>query len=264
MGSTKISSDTTSTTTPSASESALNDAQLKQFQAYEPGQTEMFKNAFAMGNQLLTSFGDKNGSQWQSLIGGITPQQSQSMINTQDRSLTSQLQQNGIYDSGTAASGRLRAGADLANQNAQFNVGTLQNALNLALSGQAQVQSSATNQSGQLNSALTALNSKSTSGSQYNPFNGLNLGILGNWGGSNYSCWVAAEIFGGWNKPKTVMARYYINFIAPVWFKNFYLANGKAIAKFISNKPVLKMMIRPLFECFAYMGGRAILEGRLA
>ena len=261
MGSTKISSDTTSTTTATPEESALNAAQLKQFQAYEPSQTQMFNNAFALGNQLLTSFGDKSGDQWQSLIGGITQKQTQSMINTQDKSLTSQLQQSGIYDSGTSASGRLRASADLNNQNAQFNVGTLQNALNLALSGQAQVQSTATNQSGQLNTALTSLNSKSTSGSQYNPFNGLNLGILGTWGGSNYGCWVAAEIFNGWEDIRTHCARYYINFIAPVWFKNFYLKHGEAIAKFIHNKPILKLAIKPLFEYFALRGKKVMIGG---
>lgn len=265
MGATKIQTSTTSAPSATAQESALNTAQLNQFNQYEPGQTEMFKNAFAMGNQLLTSFGDKSGAQWQSLIGGITPQQTQSMVNTQNRSLKAQLNQNGIYDSGTAASGMLRSSADLSNQNAQFNVGTLQNALNLALTGQAQIQSPAMGQSGQLSSALTSLRSNQTTGVQSNPFNGLNLGILGNWGGSNYSCWVAAEIFGGdytkdesWEHEKVKTARYYINFISPCWFNNFYIKHGEAIAKFIHNKPILKMMIKPLFEYFALRGKQAM------
>ena len=74
------------------------------------------------------------------------------------------------------------------------------------------------------------------------------------------SCWVAAEIFGGWYAPKTINARYYINNIAPSWFREFYIKNGKAIAKFISNKPMLKSMIRPLFEYFSFKGKKYVGE----
>jgi hypothetical protein len=67
-------------------------------------------------------------------------------------------------------------------------------------------------------------------------------------------CWVAKEIFGSWEHPKTIQARYYINNLAPKWFKNFYLKYGEGIAKFIHNKPILKIALRPLFEYFAYRG----------
>ena len=253
----------TTTPTPTAEETAMEKTQLAQYQQYAPAQTEMYNNAFALGNQLLTSFGDKSGSQWQSLIGGITPQQTQNQINTQDRSLTSQLQQSGIYDSGTAASGRLRAASDLSNQNAQFNVGAMQNALNLALSGQAQVQSPALGQTSQLGQQLAGLRTNQTTGSGMYPSTGFNAGIFGTWGSSYYGCWVAAEIFDGWHAPKTVAARFYINFVAPIWFTKFYLKYGERIAKFIHNKPILKLALRPLFECFALMGKKQ-MEGVLA
>ena len=259
MGSTKIATQSATTPTATPEQTALDKAQLEQFNQYAPQQTQMFQNAFTMGNKLLTSFG--NNDQWQSLIGGISKQQTQNQINTQDRALTSQLQQSGIYDSGTAASGRLRAASDLSNQNAQFNVGTLQNALNLALSGQAQVQSPALGQTSQLQTALSGLRSNQSTGAQYNPFNGMNLGIFGNWGGSNYSCWVAAEIFGGWHSPKTILARYYINELAPKWFKKFYLKFGERIANFIHNKPLFKLAIKPLFEYFAYRGAVSVNGG---
>ena len=71
-------------------------------------------------------------------------------------------------------------------------------------------------------------------------------------------CWVAAEIFGGWDMPKTRQARYYISNIAPDWFRNFYLKYGERIAKFIHNKSLLKLMLRPLFEHFAYVGSVAM------
>lgn len=166
MGTSKGGGTTTNTTTVTATpeEKEMQAAQLAQFKQYEPGQTEMFKNAFAMGNQLLTSFGDQNSDMWKSLIGGITDQQSRSMINAQDQTLRGSFQQQGIYDSGTSASARMRSAADLANQNAQFNVGTLQNALNLALSGQAQIQSPALGATSTLASSLAGLRSTSTSG----------------------------------------------------------------------------------------------------
>ena len=71
---------------------------------------------------------------------------------------------------------------------------------------------------------------------------------------SGAMCWVASEIFGGWNHPKTVDARYFVNNIAPKWFRSFYLKHGERISKYIHDKPILKMALRPMFEIFAYIG----------
>jgi len=76
---------------------------------------------------------------------------------------------------------------------------------------------------------------------------------------SQSPCWVAAEIFGGWMTPKTCSARYYVNEIGPIWFKNFYIKNGKQIAKFIHDKPIFKLILRPLFEYFVYRGRKEIV-----
>jgi len=87
-------------------------------------------------------------------------------------------------------------------------------------------------------------------------------GALGTSFGGAYllgMCWVASELFGGWYEPKTVAARYYISEIGPKWFKNIYLKHGEKFAKFISNKPWLKNMIRPLFEFFSKVGSKVIL-----
>ena len=73
-------------------------------------------------------------------------------------------------------------------------------------------------------------------------------------------CWVAAEIFGGWNEPKTVACRYYIGEIAPEWFRSFYIKHGESFAEFIKDKPVIKAMIRPVFEVFAAMGRKQMSE----
>lgn len=64
-------------------------------------------------------------------------------------------------------------------------------------------------------------------------------------------CWVAAEVFGGWEVPSTKRARYFIINQAPTWFRELYRKFGERFSKFISNKPMIKSMIKPLFNYFA-------------
>lgn len=78
------------------------------------------------------------------------------------------------------------------------------------------------------------------------------VGQLGS--ASILACWVAKEIFGSWEHPKTICARFYILNIGPKWFREFYINRGESIAKFIQNKPILKLLLRPLFELFALIG----------
>lgn len=283
MGNTKTTNSSSQQYTPTAAEQQMQNLQLQQYQQLQPYQTQMQQSAYGLGNQLLNSFGDPNGNMWQSLIGGVTPQQQQTMIDEQQRYLNPQFQAQGIYDSGLAATSKLRAATDLSNQNAQFNVGAMQNALNLALSGQAQIQQPMQGMTSLLGQQLAGLRGVSgQSSSRSNPFLnsfysslGSSLGSgsfgqppggSGGGGGSAATamqfanvmgCWVASEIFGGWYEPRTVAARNYVNLIGPKWFKDFYIKHGEKIAKFISNKPVLKNMLRPLFEYFAKRGGYA-------
>lgn len=77
-------------------------------------------------------------------------------------------------------------------------------------------------------------------------------------------CWVAAEVFGGWDKQKTLLARHFILSLAPTWFYNFYSNNGEQIASFIHDKPILKMLLRPLFEIFAFIGKKNIMQKIIA
>lgn len=74
--------------------------------------------------------------------------------------------------------------------------------------------------------------------------------------GAYLFCWVASELFGGWYHPQTVNARKYVAFVAPAWFRKAYIKYGERIAKFISNKPRLKNLIRPLFVRFAEIGSK--------
>ena len=75
-------------------------------------------------------------------------------------------------------------------------------------------------------------------------------------------CWVASEIFGGWHHPKTCNVRYFIGNIAPVWFREFYIKYGERFAKYISDKPFIKLMLRPLFEVFSMIGERSMSHAR--
>jgi hypothetical protein len=62
-------------------------------------------------------------------------------------------------------------------------------------------------------------------------------------GVGNLFCWVAREVYGIEN-PKWLQFRYWMLNDAPSWFRNLYIKYGERIAKFISNKPRIKSIIR--------------------
>ena len=57
------------------------------------------------------------------------------------------------------------------------------------------------------------------------------------------ACWVAREVYGIEN-PKWLEFRYWMLNDAPSWFRNLYVKYGERFAKFISNKPRIKSIIR--------------------
>lgn len=82
------------------------------------------------------------------------------------------------------------------------------------------------------------------------------IGAAGTVGAAGITaCWVARELFGSWEHPNTIAARHFILNIGPVWFKDLYIKHGERFAEFISDKPLVKAIIKPLFELFA-LGGR--------
>lgn len=62
-------------------------------------------------------------------------------------------------------------------------------------------------------------------------------------GGMIAACWVAREVYGIEN-PKWLEFREWMLNDSPSWFRNLYLKYGERIAKFISNKPRVKSIIR--------------------
>jgi len=67
--------------------------------------------------------------------------------------------------------------------------------------------------------------------------------ILGGVASAIPFCWVAREVYGIEN-PKWLQFRYWMLNDAPSWFRNLYIKYGERIAKFISNKPLVKSIIR--------------------
>lgn len=272
MGTTTVqgSQSSTSQATPTESEKQLEQLQLQQAQQFQPYALSMQ----SAGGQLATNLLQGNNSalpqMYQDMMG-ISPQAMSAQAGELTRQSLPQFQSQGLLDSGTM---NQNIQSMIANQltypAAQFNIGAKQNLLNLAMGNSAQIQNTNQNNTNTLAQSLAGLRSVSTQGTSNqqttNPFMqsfysslGSGLGSLPGQAASTMkffggSCWVAAEIFGGWNEPKTCMARYYINKLAPQWFKNFYLKYGERIAKFIHNKPILKTLIRPLFEYFVFVG----------
>lgn len=68
-------------------------------------------------------------------------------------------------------------------------------------------------------------------------------------------CWVAAEVFNGWDDPRTVNARYFIGHVGPAWLLQFYIKHGPAFAAWIRNKPLVKAIVKPVFQVLSFIGG---------
>jgi len=77
---------------------------------------------------------------------------------------------------------------------------------------------------------------------------GAMIGAVGSIGGGFASkCWVAREVFGNDN-PQWLAFFDWKETKAPKWFKKLYNSFGERFAKFISNKPKLKKLIKTWME----------------
>lgn len=112
-------------------------------------------NAFANNTPLTGYLGQ---------LQGITPDQTNNMISESLRYADPSAQGMGVLNSGAYGAIRSRNALNIMNQNAQFNVGALQNLLNLANTGQAQVQQPINVASAITSSRLAGLNSVNQTG----------------------------------------------------------------------------------------------------
>lgn len=158
---------TSSTTqsTPPGYVNDLNQAQAQAQQSLIPGQTKLQQTGIDAAQNIYNAFANNTPlTGYLGQLQGVTPEDQQSIVNQSLRDIYPQFQGGGILNSGAAASIAARTASDLRGQFAQFNVGALQNLLNLVNTGQAQVQQPINAQSAVLSSRLNGLNTTTTQG----------------------------------------------------------------------------------------------------
>ncbi len=136
---------------------------------------------------------------------------------------------------GSATQGANNLGGQLFDQNAGINIGLQQRGQDLNY--QSAVYEG---QSGAFGGLMSGLGT-AVGGAMGGPFGAALGGQL--FGGGSPTCWVAREVYGEDN-PKWLLFRNWMLCDAPTWFRNIYIKYGERFAKFISNKPLLKNIIR--------------------
>lgn len=174
---------TTSTPTPTAEETRLNqlDLQLREQNQGQLGQVQ--GNSLNLANLLLQ--GMNLPGYLKGLPGGIDEATTQSIVDKSLRDIKPSFQQGGILDSGVAASVSGRIAGDVRRGSAEFNINNLLQLLNLATGNAAQVQTPVLAQSADLGGRLSGLRTVNQSGtsttntqSNQNPFlNGITSGL---------------------------------------------------------------------------------------
>ena len=129
----------------------------------------------------------------------------------------------GLGQSGIGAATNLAAqpvGPQLFDPNVGINLAMQQRGQDISLMG-AQAQANASRQSGVMGA-----------------IGGIAQGI-----GTYAACWVAREVY-GIESGKWMQFREWMLNDSPSWFRKLYLKYGERFAKFISNKPRIKSIIR--------------------
>jgi len=139
MGEEKQTSTTSTTVKPTKEERELNRLALERARSAQGGLIGLQGKSLDLG-QLLAGGGTLPG-QFGGLFGGITPEMAHQMAAEGTKNLPGFFQQSGILDSGVAADITAGSYADILRNTAEFNIGNKLNLLNMALGGQAQIQS---------------------------------------------------------------------------------------------------------------------------
>jgi hypothetical protein len=240
-GSSQTSTTSVTERQPTAAEERLNTLQGNMMEATAPYQQATQVAGLQLSEMLLKGQEPLPGY-FQQLSGGISPEVTQSIVDQSLKDIAPSFQSAGILDSGVAASISARTAGDIRRASEEFNIGNRLNLLNLALSGQAQVQAPVLGVSSQLGERLGTLGKTTSSGTSYyrdnNTFGRTYMQSVANvpsafaggaGAGMTGGCWVAAEIYGSWEDERTVNARYYIMYMSPRWFRSFYAKFGERI-----------------------------------
>lgn len=171
----QASTNQTQTAQATPEQTALNQLQLGQAQAFDPTQRQLNQNAGNAINDLLT--GQALPGYLQSLPGGIDENATNTIVNQSLKDVNSQLAKSGagtFMESGASQAIGARTAADTRSQAAQFNLQNLLQLLNIGVGGQAQVQQPITASNSQLGSRLAGLNSYSSTGNSNQTTIGMN------------------------------------------------------------------------------------------
>ena len=189
---TVIQSSGTQQATATPEERELMQMQIEQQKRIGPQQEALQVSSMDLVSKMLAGETELPGFFGQ--IGrGISPEITGEISQKAVADLMPSFQSSGIMDSGVAASVAGRTAGDIRRVSEEFNIGNKLNLLNLALSGQAQVQQPILAQSSQLASQLAGLRAITTSGTQSgttttyaNPFQTIASGVgtgIGMWAG---------------------------------------------------------------------------------
>lgn len=148
---------------PTAEETRRNQLEINMLEQTQPQQLKMQLAGLGLGTALLEGKEPLPGYLNQ-LSQGISPEVTSDIVRQSLRDISPSFQTAGIMDSGVAASISARTAGDIRRASEEFNIGNRLNMLNLALSGQAQVQSPILSQASNLGARLTTLGKTTMSG----------------------------------------------------------------------------------------------------
>lgn len=152
MGTTTTTTNQTQQATPTAQETTLMNQQIANNQFMQPIAQQSYQDLSSNIQAIL------EGRQPAATgVGGITNDQTQSMVNQSLRDIMPQFQTSGILNSGEAAQVANLTAAQTRNSNAQFNVSAAQNLFNLASGGQSNLQGQQQSSTNNLTSELAGL-----------------------------------------------------------------------------------------------------------
>jgi hypothetical protein len=151
---------------PTAEEERMNRLQADIVEATAPYQKATQIAGLSLSEMLLRGQEPLPGY-FNQLSQGISPEVTQSIVSQSLKDIAPSFQSAGIMDSGVAASISARTSADIRRASEEYNIGNRLNLLNLALSGQAQVQAPVLATSQQLRGSLGSLGKMTSTTNSY-------------------------------------------------------------------------------------------------
>lgn len=156
---------------PTPEEIELNKLAVEREKATNPGLIAAQTAGLDLVRQLLQGQEALPGF-FENLNRGISPELTSDIVQESLADISPQFAQSGLLDSGVRAVISGRVAGDIRRASEEFNIGNRLNLLNLALSGQAQVQQPILGFSSMLSDRLSGLRTINSSGNSTQSFSG--------------------------------------------------------------------------------------------